>query len=125
MSDKDVVFVAYPAAHAALSDTIMESVRRVNALPIPRRARGQADRAEPGAGGLHRRAGGGAIQAGPLPVLSSRVALEYCSCSTSVDRTPRFRWARREPAVRPSCRLRAAIVASFLGHTTSNQGGHL
>ena len=35
MPDKAVVFVAYPSTDSALSDTIVDSVRRVNALPIP------------------------------------------------------------------------------------------
>ena len=40
--------------------------------PPPGRARREADRADQGAGRLHRRPGRGPVQAGPLPVLSER-----------------------------------------------------
>ena len=47
-----------------------EAARREGRPAPPRRARRQADRAQPGAGRIHRRSGGGAVQAGALPVLS-------------------------------------------------------
>ena len=48
-----------------------EAPRREGRPPAPRRARRQADRAEPRAGRLHRRAGRGAVQDRPLPLLEA------------------------------------------------------
>ena len=48
-----------------------EAPRREGRAAAPRQARREADEADAGAGGVHRRAGGRAVQAGPLPVLDS------------------------------------------------------
>ncbi len=46
-----------------------QAPRREGRTPAPRRARGETDRAERGAGGLHRGARRGPLQARPLPLL--------------------------------------------------------
>ena len=35
MSHREVVFVAYPSGDSALAETVMDGVRRANALPLP------------------------------------------------------------------------------------------
>ena len=48
-----------------------EAPRRAGGAAAPRSSRREADEADEGAGGLHRRAGRGAVQARSLPILST------------------------------------------------------
>ena len=52
-----------------------EAPRREGGAAAPRQARREADEAVAGPGGVHRRAGGWAVQAGALPVLARAVAV--------------------------------------------------
>ncbi len=71
-----------------------QAPRREGRAPAPRRARREAHRAAPRAGRVHRRAGRGPLQAGPLPVLGAS------------PRADRIDWARGRMPVLGSIRER-------------------
>ena len=89
-----------------------EAPRREGRAPAPRRARRPPDGAHARAGRLHRRAGRGPLQAGPLSLLEPGLArIEWADGQMPVLRSIRERFAREQPL--------AGVVVGACLHVTS------